>query len=347
MAPIKVLIVDDSAVVRKVLKQQLSKDPGITVVGTAPDPYSARDKIVHLSPHVITLDIEMPRMDGITFLKKLMYHHPMPVIVVSSLTPKGSRLAMEAFESGALEVILKPDAAYSVANMGQDLARAIHTVSRARLLPRRRPPQTILKVPDGALAETTHKLIAMGASTGGTEAIRQVLTQFPPNTPGILIVQHMPAQFTRSFANRLDNLCQINVREARDGDTITNGTALIAPGNAHMSLERCGARYLVRVHDGPLVHHQRPAVDVLFQSVAQYAGANALGILLTGMGADGAQGMAAMKAAGAFTIAQDEASCVVYGMPREAVNAGAVDISLDIQAIARVALDQIGTRIKA
>ncbi|MCG8620234.1 MAG: chemotaxis response regulator protein-glutamate methylesterase [Desulfobacterales bacterium] len=345
MKPIKVLIVDDSAVVRKVLSKELAAKPGIQVIGTAPDPYVARGKIVRLNPDVVTLDIEMPRMDGITFLKKLMQYYPLPVIVISSLTDKGSRLAMDAFSAGAVDVICKPGSAYSVGEMSQDLARKIRDAAHARVRLARpekeSEPGSLPAVTSGALSATTNKIIAIGASTGGTEAIRKVLTRFPASAPGVVVVQHMPAQFTASFASRLDGLCRIRVKEAEDGDSVVNGQALIAPGNFHMMLRRSGARYYVRVKDGPLIHHQRPAVDALFASVARYAGRNALGVILTGMGADGAAGIQAMKEAGSFNIAQDEASSVVYGMPKEAVKTGGVDRVLDINAVAEVALRTI------
>ncbi len=334
---IKVLVVDDSAVVRKVFSEQLSKQKGIIVIGTAPDPYVARDKIVKLKPDVITLDIEMPRMDGITFLKKLMKYYPLPVIIVSSLSTKGSKIALEALSIGALEVISKPNASYSVGDMSLQLAEKIRAVYGARMMAS--PAQNTQKKPlasmgSMALAATTNKIIAIGASTGGTEAIKNVLTRLPHNTPGIVVVQHMPAQFTTSFAQRLDELCQMRVKEAQTGDTVINGQVLIAPGNYHMLFKRSGARYYVEVKTGPLVHYQRPAVDVLFKSVARFAGANALGIILTGMGKDGAAGMLDMKKAGAVTIAQDERSCVVFGMPKEAINSGAADYVQDINTIA-------------
>ncbi|MBF0211762.1 MAG: chemotaxis response regulator protein-glutamate methylesterase [Desulfamplus sp.] len=344
MKPIKVLVVDDSAIVRKVFSQELSKERDIEVVGTAPDPYVARDKIISLKPDVLTLDIEMPRMDGITFLKKLMQHYPMPVIIVSSLTPKGSKLALEALSIGALEVISKPSAAYSVGDMSIQLAEKIRAVYGVRIVARKPPTEDSTKggaikdINSKALAATTNKLIAIGASTGGTEAIRRVITRFPITSPGVLIVQHMPAQFTTTFAERMNSLCEMEVKEAAHGDTISNGKILIAPGNYHMLLKRSGARYYVEVKQGPMVHHQRPAVDVLFKSVAKYAGANALGIILTGMGADGAAGMASMKEAGSINIAQDEKSCVVYGMPREAVRLGCVDHVEDVDKIASLAL---------
>jgi len=325
---IKVLIVDDSAVVRRIFTETLSRQEDIEVVGTAPDPFVARDKIVQLKPDVITLDIEMPRMDGLTFLKKLMQYYPLPVVVVSSLTPRGSKTALEALENGAVEVLAKAGEAYSVGDMGAQLIEKIRMAARARVsVPAKAPtpPLHAALAPSLALSETTQKLIAVGASTGGTEAIKEVLRRMPPNIPGMVIVQHMPAQFTASFAERLDSLCPIRVREAKDGDTVLNGQALIAPGNFHMLLKRSGSRYFVEVKEGPMIHHQRPAVDVLFNSVAKYAGANAVGVILTGMGADGAQGMREMKQAGAKTIAQDENSCVVFGMPKEAIRLGGVD----------------------
>ncbi|MFN2357966.1 MAG: chemotaxis response regulator protein-glutamate methylesterase [Desulfotignum sp.] len=343
---IKVLVVDDSAVVRKVFSEQLSRQEGIQVVGTAPDPYVAREKIVSLKPDVITLDIEMPRMDGITFLKKLMKHFPLPVIIVSSLTQKGSKLALEALSLGALEVISKPSAAYSVGDMSVQLGEKIRAVYGAKLI---QPASNMSPAPgsslavSNALAQTTNKIIAIGASTGGTEAIKNVLTRMPVNAPGIVVVQHMPAQFTASFAQRLNELCQMRVKEAQNGDTVTNGEVLIAPGNYHMLLKRSGARYYVEVKKGPLVHYQRPAVDVLFKTVARYAGANALGIILTGMGKDGAAGMLDMKNAGAVNIAQDERSSVVFGMPKEAINIGAVDHVQDISRIADKAIAVLQT----
>ncbi len=335
---INVLVVDDSAIVRKVFSEQLSRQKGITVVGTAPDPYVARDKIVSLRPDVITLDIEMPRMDGITFLKKLMKHYPLPVIIVSSLTAKGSKLALEALSIGALEVIAKPSAAYSVGDMSLQLAEKIRAVYRAGSVPadiRRAEDKPMTTVASRALAATTNKIIAIGASTGGTEALKKVLMRMPQNSPGVVVAQHMPAEFTTSFAQRLDELCEMHVSEAKNGDNVVNGRILIAPGNYHMIFKRSGARYYVEVKKGPLVHHQRPAVDILFKSVARYAGANAVGIILTGMGKDGAEGMLEMKKAGAVNIAQDEKSCVVFGMPKEAINTGAVDYIEDIDAIAQ------------
>jgi two-component system chemotaxis response regulator CheB len=323
---IKVLVVDDSAIVRKIFNEELSKETDIEVVGTAPDPYVARDKIVHLKPDVIILDIEMPRMDGLTFLRKLMKYYPLPVIIVSSLTPKGSTMAVEAIEDGAIEVLAKPGGAYSVGDMCIQLKEKIRAASRANM--KRKPSPVSQSKTVGfnySLKETTQKVIAIGASTGGTEALKEVLINMPQNSPGIVIVQHMPANFTTAFAERLNQICQIEVKEAKDGDSVINGRALIAPGNFHMLIRRSGATYYVNIKDGPLVHHQRPAVDVLFNSVSQYVGHNAVGVILTGMGVDGAKGLLAMKGAGARTIVQDEASCVVYGMPKEAVKIGAAD----------------------
>jgi two-component system chemotaxis response regulator CheB len=335
---IKVLVVDDSAVVRNILSSELSKAPGIEVVGTAMDPYVARDKIIKLKPDVVTLDVEMPRMDGLTFLRKLMRYYPIPVIVVSSLAPKGGEVALEALEIGAVDVVSKPGAAYTVGDLSAQLVEKIKgaakadmskLVSRARAAEDEQPPIARL-----AMTRTTEKVVAIGASTGGTEAIKAVLEKYPENCPGTMIVQHMPEQFTRSFAQRLNDLCASEVREAADGDRLTPGIVLIAPGNKHMVLRRSGAQYMVRVKDGPYVYHQRPSVEVLFNSVAQYAGRNAVGALLTGMGSDGAKGMKAMQDAGAETIAQDEKTSVVYGMPRAAVELGAARHVLPLDRIA-------------
>ena len=305
----------------------------------------ARDKILKLKPDVITLDIEMPRMDGLTFLKKLMKHYPLPVIIVSSLTQKGGKLAMEALASGALEVISKPSAAYSVGDMSVQLVDKIRAVARVNVKEQLNLNNKIVSVksavPMRALSSTTNKIIAIGASTGGTEAIKTILTDMPPNSPGIVIVQHMPANFTKSFAERLNSISKITVKEAVDGDSVINGQALIAPGNFHILLKRSGARYYVQIKNGPMVHHQRPAADVLFKSVASYAGANAIGIILTGMGADGAAGLLFMKEAGARTIAQDEKSCVVFGMPKEAIRLGAAEKIVALGKITKTALEMI------
>jgi len=341
---IRVLVVDDSAIVRKILTESLAKESGIEVVGTAPDPYVARDKIVRLKPDVVTLDIEMPRMDGITFLKKLMRYFPLPVVIVSSLTPKGSQLALDAMSTGAMEVISKPGGAYSVGDMRVQLADKIRAVAHAGVDAQQKAHPTVpnnVPVISRALLQTTNKIIAIGASTGGTDALRVVLAGMPANAPGILVAQHMPAQFTSSFAKRLNALCAMTVREANDGDTIENGLVLIAPGNYHMLLKRSGARYYVAVKRGPLVHHQRPSADVLLNSVADYAGANAVGLILTGMGCDGATGLMKMKKAGAKTIAQDKKSCVVFGMPKEAIKLGAADQVVPLGNITEKTLQSI------
>jgi len=335
---IKVLVVDDSAIVRQVLSRELSKANDIEVIGTAPDPYIARDKIVHLKPDVMTLDIEMPRMDGITFLRKVMKHHPVPTIIVSSLTPKGGQMAMEALATGAVDVICKPGAAYTVGNIADilvDQVRAAAHIDCSRL---KRSDTVPIKRSTLAMTKTTNKIIAIGASTGGTKAIEEVLTVMPRNAPGIVIVQHMPEKFTRSFADRLNTICQIEVREAQSGDSVIPGLALIAPGNYHMIVRRSGARYYVENKQGPPVYHQRPSVEVMFNSVAQFVGQNAVGVILTGMGADGAKGLLTMREAGAVTIAQDEKTSIVWGMPGEAVKMDAAVKVLPLQKIAEEAL---------
>jgi two-component system, chemotaxis family, protein-glutamate methylesterase/glutaminase len=340
--PIRVLIVDDSAVVRQVLSKSLAGQPDIEVVGTATDPYVARDKIVQLEPDVITLDIEMPRMDGLTFLRKLMQHRPMPVIILSSLTNKGGNLALEAIEAGAVEVLCKPGGSYSVGEMGEQLADKIRAAARAR--PQSRAVATRPVAPLAAISpniDLTQKILAIGASTGGTEAIREVLVRLPASVPGIVIVQHMPPRFTTAFAERLNGLCAFEVREAADGDSVFPGRCLIAPGNFHMMLRRSGARYYVDVKTGPMVHHQRPAVDVLFRAVAKSAGRNAVGVILTGMGADGAEGLLQMRQAGSPTLGQDEASCVVYGMPKAAFEMGAVAKQLPLSDMAGEIMRQL------
>ena len=336
MKKTRVLIVDDSAIVRKVFSEELSRFSDIEIVGTAPDPFVARDKIVRLQPDVITLDIEMPRMDGLTFLKKLMKYYPLPVIIVSSLTPKGGALTLEAMDSGAVEVIAKPGGAYTVGDMSVQLADKIRAASRVKIIRKASDKEAVLKKsePIKALAKTSNKVIAIGASTGGTEALKTVLTRMPPNSPGILVVQHMPAAFTTAFAERLNGLCQITVKEARNSDSVNPGTALIAPGNYHMILRRSGAMYYVEVKDGPMVHHQRPSVDVLFKSTAKSAGPNSIGVILTGMGSDGAEGLLEMKQGGAKTIAQDERSCIVFGMPKEAIELGAADKVVPLDQVA-------------
>jgi len=324
---IKVLVVDDSAVVRKVICDELSRYNDIQVVGTAVDPYFARDKIVELSPDVVTLDLEMPRMDGLSFLSKLMKHHPMPVVVLSSLTPKNSELGIKALDLGAVEVLCKPGASYSTKDIAQPLVHAIRSAAAAKIAvtPAKATGAAERQPFENLLVQTTHKIIAIGASTGGTKAIEAVLSRMPPTAPGIVIVQHMPEHFTTSFAKRLNDISALQVREARDNDHVIPGVALIAPGNHHMLLARSGGTYVAKIKDGPRVHYQRPSVDVLFHSVAQTAGRNAVGAILTGMGADGAQGLLAMRNSGAYTLAQNEASCVVFGMPKEAIKLGGAD----------------------
>lgn len=338
MAKIRVLTVDDSALMRQLLGTLLSKDRDIEVVGTAPDPYIAREKIKALNPDVITLDVEMPKMDGLTFLEKLMRGHPMPVVMVSSLTEAGCETTLRALELGAVDFIAKPkiDLREGMEHLAEDLIGKVKAAAHARVRPfnvmreaseSRTTPASrdASRTCSSAMIKTTDTIIAIGSSTGGTEAVKEVLQVLPPNTPPILITQHMPERFTRTWADRLNQLSRISVKEAQDGDSVLAGHALVAPGNYHMALVRNGARYSVRVSQEEPVNRHRPSVDVLFESVARSAGGNAVGVILTGMGADGAKGLLAMKQAGAFTIAQDEASCVVFGMPKEAIKLGAAD----------------------
>lgn len=336
---IKVLVVDDSAIVRKILSESLAAEPDLEVVGTAPDPYVARDKILALTPDVLTLDIEMPRMDGLTFLRKLMQHHPMPVIVISSIAQASCQTAMEALRVGAVEVMAKPSGPYSVGELRLTLAMKIRAAAQAQLN----------RVSNGASAPTVtpaapvpapgrssfhpSAVIAIGASTGGTEAIERVLIDWPESVPAIVITQHIPAGFSRAFAERLNRICKMEVKEAAHGDYLVPGRALVAPGDFHMLLRRAEGTYRVAVKQGPRVCYQRPSVDVLFQSVAEAAGKHAVGVILTGMGSDGAEGMLAMKKAGAHTIAQDERSSVVFGMPREAIRKGGVDQVLPLASV--------------
>ncbi len=341
---IKVLIVDDSAVVRRIFTKELSREKDIEVVGAAPDPYVARDMIVQLKPDVITLDIEMPRMDGLTFLRKIMNFFPLPVIIVSSLAQKGSKTAMDALSYGAVDVVAKPSVSYSVEDMGIQLAEKIRAAARVNvrnMVPKKGKTGSIVKSRVSPLTVTTDKIVAIGASTGGTEALKDILTRFPENMPGMVVVQHMPVKFTKAFAERLDSICAVKVKEARDGDSVIKGHVLIAPGNYHMLLIRRGARYYVKIKNGPLIHYQRPAVDVLFKSVAKYAGSNAIGMILTGMGADGAAGLLQMKKAGARTIAQDKDSCIVFGMPKKAIELGAVDRVVGLKDIPKACIDML------
>jgi two-component system chemotaxis response regulator CheB len=344
---IRVLIVDDSAVVRQILTRELRRDPALEVVGTAPDPYVARDKIIELQPDVLTLDVEMPRMDGITFLWKLMAHHPMPVIVVSSLTATGTQTAIEAMSAGAVDVVAKPGSSYTVDDLAPVLIEKIKAAARVHVAAlASRPPasQSARTSEAGSLTRTTDLIFALGASTGGVQALTEVLTQFPADAPGTLVVQHMPAKFTASFAARLNTLCRMQVQEAQDGQGVVPGQVLLAPGGSHMLLKRSGARYYVQITDGPEVHHQRPSVEVLFESVAKYAGANAVGAILTGMGADGAKGLLKMRQAGGRTIAQDEASCVVFGMPMEAIKCGGAERIVPLATVAPAMLSLAQSR---
>ena len=336
---IRVLIVDDSALIRGVMTEILSEDPEIEVVGTAPDPYVARDKIKTLQPDVLTLDVEMPKMDGLTFLKKLMAARPMPVVMVSSLTEQGAATTMQALESGAVDFVTKPtlDIQHGLADLAHQITSKVKAAAQATVK-KRTPPtdcseQIKALAAQSAMIKTTDTIIAIGSSTGGTEALRELLEVLPPNMPPILMTQHMPEHFTKTFADRLNELCQINVKEAQEGDSVIPGQALLAPGNYHMELRRSGAKYYVTLNQEPQVNRHRPAVDPMFQSVAKYAGANSVGVILTGMGNDGAAGMLDMKKAGAFNLAQDEASCVVFGMPKEAIKAGGVDKILPLSDI--------------
>ncbi len=344
---IRVLIVDDSAVVRQTLSTILETDPLIEVMGVASDPFYAAKKIQEEIPDVITLDIEMPRMDGLTFLKKIMSQHPIPVVIISSLTAKGTETGLKALEYGAVEIITKPQMdtkkfieESSVRICDAVKAAAISRINRKQITetpliqPKLSADVMLQKAQTMSMIKTTELVVAVGASTGGTEAIKEFLMAMPHDVPGIIIVQHMPEKFTKSFADRLNELCKITVKEAEDGDGVIRGRALIAPGNFHMLLKRSGARYYVEVKDGPLVNRHRPAVDVLFRSTARYAGSNAIGVIMTGMGDDGAKGMLEMKEAGALTIAQDEKSCVVFGMPKEAIKLDAADKILPLDQIA-------------
>jgi two-component system chemotaxis response regulator CheB len=342
---IRVLIVDDSAIVRKILSEALAGEPDLEVVGAAPDPYVARDKILSLNPDVLTLDIEMPRMDGLTFLKKLMHFHPIPTVVISSLAQPSCRAAVEAMELGAVEVLAKPGGPYSVGELRHSLAEKIRAAAASRVrAAQHATPAVAPPPPTPARAAAAGAVIAIGASTGGTEAIALVLQRLPESCPGMVIAQHIPPEFSRAFANRLNDTCALAVKEAADGDALRPGLALIAPGDFHMLLRRGPSGYFVNVKTGPRVCYQRPSVDVLFSSVAEAAGAEATAALLTGMGADGAKGLLKMRQAGARTIAQDEASCVVFGMPREAIALGAAAQVLPLDRIANAILVSSASR---
>lgn len=350
MNKIKVLLVDDSAVMRQVLQAILEEDPAIKVIGAASDPIFAMEKLKREWPDVIVLDVEMPRMDGITFLKKIMAERPTPVVICSSLTAKGAETTMQALAAGAVEIITKPQIGLKkfLQESAQAFAQAVKSAASAnvrRLAVPIRPLPVAQKLNadailpaagSHAMAQTTERIVAIGTSTGGTQALEAVLTALPRVCPGMVIVQHMPEKFTASFAERLNGLCQIEVREAKNNDRVIPGLALIAPGGKHMMLKRSGAYYHVEVVDGPLVNRHRPSVDVLFRSVAKFAGKNATGIIMTGMGDDGARGLKEMLDAGAHTVAQDERSCVVFGMPKEAIKLGAAKRVLPLQEIPQV-----------
>lgn len=352
----RVLIVDDSASVRQTLTAVLESDPDIEVIGAASDPFMAAKRMQDDIPDVITLDVEMPRMDGITFLRKIMSQHPIPVVMCSSLTESGSETLLQALEAGAVDVILKPriGAADHLAEAAQRICQVVKSAAQARvsrIKPSRHPiasaptakltADAVLPPPSGkALARTTEMVVCVGASTGGTEALREMLEKLPANAPGMVIVQHMPEKFTAAFARRLNTLCEVEIKEAQDGDPVLRGHVLIAPGDKHLLLERQGARYYVSVRNGPLVSRHRPSVDVLFRSAARSAGSNAMGVIMTGMGDDGARGMLEMHQAGAFTVAQDEASSIVFGMPKEAIAHGGVDRIVALDQIAREILSE-------
>ncbi|KUJ71580.1 chemotaxis response regulator protein-glutamate methylesterase [Thiomicrospira sp. WB1] len=370
MSKIKVLVVDDSALVRQMLQEMLNADPGIEVVGTASDPYDARDKVKQLHPDVLTLDVEMPRMDGVTFLKNLMRLHPMPVVMVSTLTEKGADITFEALELGAVDFVSKPkiDLAHTFEDYAEEIRRKVKTASRVskyqlerhyaryaanktekpKVLPQPRlqAPQkydtdAIVKRTHSRHFSTTEKIIALGASTGGTEAIKELLMRLPANTPAIVITQHIPAAFSQPFADRMDTISEMRVMQATDGQAILPGHVYIAPGGQHLLVERSGARYLCRLNDGPPVNRHKPSVDVMFRTVVQNVGKNAVGVLLTGMGADGAQGLKELQEIGVATIAQDEKTSVVWGMPGEAVHLGAADHVLPLEKIPEKILELV------
>ena len=341
---IKVLVIDDSALIRGVMKEIIDRENDMECVGAAPDPLAAREMIKILNPDMLTLDVEMPKMDGLDFLERLMRLRPMPVLMVSTLTDRGSDITFRALELGAVDFVSKPkidiargmeEYAIEITDKIRAVAQArVHKPSSASLMQEKYSADAILPSAKRKFS-STEKLIAIGASTGGTEAIKEVLTKLPADAPGVLITQHMPEHFTKSFADRLNTLCKISVKEAEHNERILPGHAYIAPGHSHLLLRRSGARYIVELNQGPLVNRHRPSIDVLFRSVANVAGANALGVILTGMGKDGVKGLLEMKQAGSHTIAQDEASCVVFGMPKEAIAAGAVREVLPLQNIAR------------
>ncbi len=351
---IRVLVVDDSALVRQTISGILVSDPDIEVMATAGDPFAAARKMRDEVPDVITLDVEMPRMDGITFLQKLMAQHPIPVVICSSLAGEQSATALKALEYGAVEIIQKPvvgtkkfleESRIQICDSVKSAAISrMKKVLKFKKIEPKLSADAMLAGPTRAMLETTEKIVVLGASTGGTEALRVFLQQLPMDAPGMVIVQHMPENFTRAFAKRLNGICRVSINEAENNDPVLRGQVLIAPGNDHLLLKRSGARYYVEVKTGPLVSRHRPSVDVLFRSAARYAGKNTVGVIMTGMGDDGAKGMLEMKQAGAFTIAQDEASCVVFGMPNEAIKLGGVDRVISLEQIAGTVLGECNRR---
>lgn len=346
---IRVLIVDDSAVIRKLLEKIFSSAKDIEVVGTASDPYIARDKLVALKPDVMTLDVEMPRMDGISFLEKVMQHFPTRTIIFSSLAKTGSETYLRALEAGAIEIMEKPsiDVSQTLEALSKDIVEKVRAVAKARINPIKKvvtPGAPVEKIKPTAMARTTHQLLAVASSTGGTEALKVFLSGMPADIPGTLVVQHMPPGFTKSFADNLNAMFPFEVKEAQEGDQVVPGRVLIAPGNYHMEITRSGAFYYVKLHQGPQLHSVRPAADYLMKSVAKYVGKNAMGVVLTGMGKDGAEGLLEMKNAGAYTVAQNEETCVVYGMPAAAVALGAADKILPLDKIAGDLLHQLNKR---
>lgn len=351
MKKIRVLIVDDSALIRKLLNELINSQPDMEAIGSAPDPLVAREMIREMNPDVLTLDVEMPKMDGLDFLEKLMRLRPMPVVMVSTLTEKGSDVTFRALELGAVDFVSKPkiDIATGLQEYGNEIANKIRIARSARLKRHAPIPATESATADAVLPAvlnriaSTEKLIIVGASTGGTEAIKEFLIRMPPDSPGILITQHMPEGFTKSFANRLDSLCKITVVEAQGGERVLPGHAFIAPGHSHLLLKRSGANYMTELNQGELVSRHRPSVDVLFRSAANYAGKNAVGVILTGMGKDGAAGMLEMHKAGAYNFAQDEASCVVFGMPKEAIATGGVNEVVPLKDMARCVLSKVSS----
>jgi two-component system, chemotaxis family, protein-glutamate methylesterase/glutaminase len=342
--PYKVLIVDDSSLMRQLLTEILSSDPELEVIGTAADPFIAREKIKALNPDVLTLDIEMPRMDGLTFLEKLMRGHPMPVVMISSLTERGAETTLRALSLGAIDYVSKPklDVSSGTIEQSSEIIAKVKAAAKVKVRGVNTPVTVPVELAAGCHFSATHKVVAIGSSTGGTEALKELLSPLPADFPGVVMVQHMPEAFTRPFSERLNSLCRIRVQEAKDGDRILPGHALLAPGGHQMQVVRHGMEYAVRVYRGERVNRHLPSVDVLFSSCAKQLGKNAIGVLLTGMGADGAKGMLEMKEALAFTIAQDEATCVVFGMPREAILLGAVDQVLALGRIPAALLQRLG-----